>query len=99
MLNSVLWNRNILNSTKLLIYKSIVKIILTYRVETWSIKRKHRHKLLATQMDYLRLSVRISRMDRIRDERIKTKILMKKEILQETEKQEMVRSRHENGGL
>jgi hypothetical protein len=35
MLNSVLWYRNILHSTKLLIYKSIVKSILTYRTETW----------------------------------------------------------------
>jgi hypothetical protein len=30
MLNSVLWNRNILHSTNLLIYNSIVKSILTY---------------------------------------------------------------------
>jgi hypothetical protein len=38
MLNSVLWNRNILHSTKLLIYKSIVKSILTYGAETLTIK-------------------------------------------------------------
>jgi hypothetical protein len=60
MLNSVLWNRNVLHSTKLLIYKSIVKSILTYGAETWSIKWKHRHKLLAIEMDYLRHSARIS---------------------------------------
>jgi hypothetical protein len=35
MLNSVLWNRNILHSTKLLIYIPIVKTILTYGAETW----------------------------------------------------------------
>jgi hypothetical protein len=34
MLNSVLWNRNILHSTKLLIYKPTVKSILTCRAET-----------------------------------------------------------------
>jgi hypothetical protein len=39
MLNSVLWNKNILHSTKLLIYKSIVKSILAYGAETWSIER------------------------------------------------------------
>jgi hypothetical protein len=61
MLNSVSWNRNILHS-KLLIYKSIVKGILTYGAETWSIKWKHRYKLLATEMDYLRRSARISRI-------------------------------------
>jgi hypothetical protein len=41
MLNSVLWTRNILQPTKLLIYKLMVKRILTYGAETWSIKRKH----------------------------------------------------------
>jgi hypothetical protein len=39
MLNSVLCNKNILHSTKLLIYKSIVKSMLAYGAETWSIKR------------------------------------------------------------
>jgi hypothetical protein len=56
MLNTVLWDSNIFHSIKLLIYKSMVKIILTYGTETWSIKWKHKHKLLATEMDYLRRS-------------------------------------------
>jgi hypothetical protein len=37
---SVLWNRNILHPTKLLIYKSTVKTILKYGAETWPIKWK-----------------------------------------------------------
>jgi hypothetical protein len=77
MINSVLWNRHVLHSTKLLICKSTVKSILTYGAETWSITRKHRHKLLATEMDYLRRSARISRMDRVRNETITTKMGMK----------------------
>jgi hypothetical protein len=89
MLNSVLWNRNILHSTKLLIYKSIVKSILTYGAETWTIKQKHRHKLLATEKDYLRRSARISRMDRIINETIRTKMGMKKDILREIEEQQL----------
>jgi hypothetical protein len=66
MLNAVSWNRNISHSTKLLIHKSIVKNILTYGAETLSTKRKLEHKLLATEMDYLRRSGRISRIVRIR---------------------------------
>jgi hypothetical protein len=89
MLNSVSWNRNILHSTKILIYKSIVKRILTYGAETWTIKQKHRRKLLATEMDYLRRSARISRMDRIRNETIRTKMGMQKDILQEIEEQQL----------
>jgi hypothetical protein len=89
MLISVLCNRNILHSTKLLIYKSIVKSILTYGAETWSIKWKHRHKLLGTEMAHLRRSARISRINRFRNKTIKTKMGIKKDILQETEEQQL----------
>jgi hypothetical protein len=58
---------------------------LTYGAETSSIKRKYRHKLLATEMVYLRRSARISRLDRVRNETIRTKMGMKKDISQETE--------------
>jgi hypothetical protein len=78
-----------LHSTKLLIYKLIVKSILTYGAETWTIKQKHRRKLLAIEMDHLRRSARISRMDRIRNETIRTKMGMKKNILQEIEEQQL----------
>jgi hypothetical protein len=58
-----------------------------YRAETWSIKLKHRHRLLTTEMDYIRCSAKISRMVRIRNEISKTKTRMKKDILQEVELQ------------
>jgi hypothetical protein len=63
--------------------------MLTYEDETWSIKRKHRHKLLATEMDYLRRSARISQMDRIRHETIGKKMGIKQDILQVTEEQQL----------
>jgi hypothetical protein len=44
------------------------------------------HKLLATEMDYLRSSTSISRMDRIRSETIGTKMEIKKDITQGTGK-------------
>jgi hypothetical protein len=78
-----------IKETYIQIYKSTVKSILTYGAETWSIKLKHRCKLLATEMDYLRRSTRISRMDRIRNETIKTKMGMQKDILQEIEEQQL----------
>jgi hypothetical protein len=99
MLNSVLRNRNILHLTKLLIYKSIVKSTFKYGAEAWSTKRKHRHKLLATEMDYLRHSARISRMDRIRNETIRTKMGIKKDTGNGRTAIKMVRPRHANGGL
>lgn len=82
MLNSVLWNRNTLYSTKTI---NIIRSILTYGAETLSIKWKHRHKLLATEMDYLWRSARISQMDNVKNETSGRKIGMKKDILQEIE--------------
>jgi hypothetical protein len=63
VLNLVLWNTNILLSTQLLIYKSMVKGI-THGSETWRIKRKQRYKLLATEMNYLKRFARILRTGR-----------------------------------
>jgi hypothetical protein len=40
-------------------------------------------------MDYLRRSARISRMDKIRNEAIRTKMGIKKNIVQETEEQQL----------
>jgi hypothetical protein len=73
-----------LNLTNI-VYKSVVECILTNGAETSSIKWKHRHKLLATEMDYLRQLGRISHMERIRNETIRTKMGMKKDVLQEIE--------------
>jgi hypothetical protein len=45
MLNSILWSRNILHGTKLTVYNAIVKSILTYGAEIWTVKQKHRNGL------------------------------------------------------
>jgi hypothetical protein len=42
-----------------------------------------------SEMDYLRHSARILRMDRIRNETIRTKMGLKKDMLQETEQQQL----------
>jgi hypothetical protein len=89
MLNSILWSRNILHGAKLTVYNAKVKSILTYGVETWTVKQKHRNKLLATEMDYLRRSARISQLDKIRNEAFRTKMGIKKNIVQETEEQQL----------
>jgi hypothetical protein len=44
-----------------------------------------RHKLLATEMDYVRCLARMSLTDTIKNEVIKTKMGIKKDILQEIE--------------
>jgi hypothetical protein len=51
--------------------------------------KTERHELLATEMDYLRPSARLSQMYRIRNESIITKMGMKKDILQQREEQQL----------
>jgi hypothetical protein len=89
MLNSILWSRNILHGTKLTVYNATVKSILAYGADTWTVKQKHRNKLLTTEMDYLRRSANISRMDKIRNEAIRTKMGIKKNTVQEIGEQQI----------
>jgi pullulanase/glycogen debranching enzyme len=98
MLNSILWSRNILHGTKLTVYNATVKSTLTYGAETWTVKQKHRNKLLATEMDYLRRSARISRMDKIRNEAIRTKNWNKDKHCTGNRTTKMVWPRQANGG-
>ena len=46
VLNSVLWNRQITRTNKLLTYNSIVKSIVTYRAETWKFNKNLELKLM-----------------------------------------------------
>ena len=54
MLNSVLWNKNIVHNAKRIIYNSLIQSVMLYGAETWTLDRPHANKLLATEMDYWR---------------------------------------------
>ena len=63
-LNPVMWNKEIINNTKKIVYKSITESILLYGAETRSMRKANEKKLSATEMDFWRRSTRISRMKR-----------------------------------
>ena len=62
MLNSVLWNRHISRKNKLLIYNSVVKSTVTYSAEIGKFNKKLESKLISMEIDFLRKSVRCSRL-------------------------------------
>jgi hypothetical protein len=65
MLNSVLWNRQIIRKkNKLLIYNSIGKSTVRHGAETWKFDKKFESKLISMQMDFLRRSARCSRLEK-----------------------------------
>jgi hypothetical protein len=52
------------------ILQSMVKSVLIYRAETWSLYENDRRRINATEMDALRQSARISKLDRKTNEYI-----------------------------
>lgn len=65
VLNSLLWSNRISLKTKLTIYRAIVEPILTYGSECWQLTESSRRKIDAVEMDFLRRSCRISRLEHI----------------------------------
>jgi hypothetical protein len=55
---------NITRNRKKMIYNSMVKSVLIYGAETWSLYEDYRRRINATEMDALRRSTRISDLDR-----------------------------------
>ena len=51
-LNPVMWNKEIINNTKKIVYKSITESILLYGAETRSMRKANEKKLSATERDF-----------------------------------------------
>ncbi|KAJ4429614.1 hypothetical protein ANN_21800, partial [Periplaneta americana] len=64
--------------TKIQIYNSIIKPIIQYSTESLPLLDKHRSKLTAVEMKYLRRTVGKTRRDRIRNDRIREEVKMRK---------------------
>src|SRR5215469_16719302 len=59
-LNAIWWSKDITKNRKKMIYNSMVKSVLIYGAETWSLYEDDRRRINATEMDALRRSARIS---------------------------------------
>jgi hypothetical protein len=63
-LNGVWWSKNITRNRKKMIYNSMVKSVLINGADTCSLYEDDRRRIKATEMDGLRRSARISKLDR-----------------------------------
>ena len=61
-LNSFRWDKNISLETKKRLGKAIDESVACYGCEVWLLKTEEQRKLLALEMDYLRRSARVSRL-------------------------------------
>jgi uncharacterized membrane protein len=73
-LNGVWWARNITRNRNKMIYSSMVKSVLIYGAETCSLYENDRRRINTTEMDVLRRSARISKLDRKTNEYITGKM-------------------------
>jgi len=73
-LNGIWWSKNITRNREKMIYNSMVKSVLIYGAETWNLYEDDRRRINATEMDALRRSARISKLDRKTNEYIRGKM-------------------------
>ena len=72
-LNSLWWDKKIALDTKKLLRKAMVEPVACYGCELWLLKTEEQRKLLALEMDYLRRSARVSRLQNIPNTAIRRK--------------------------
>ncbi|XP_044766437.1 uncharacterized protein LOC123322558 [Coccinella septempunctata] len=90
MLNSVLLDKNISKENKTRIYNTIVKSVITYSSEVWSIKANTEKMLMATEMDFWRRSAGKSRMERVRNDRIREIMGVKGNIVDDIRTKQLI---------
>lgn len=73
-LNGIWWDKNIRPNTKVHIGRALVESVVTYGCEVWTLKAEQKRALNALEMDYLRRSARVSKLDRVRNVEIRAKM-------------------------
>ena len=67
-------NRNVSERTKIRVFCSIYRPILTFGCETWVLDNRQKSKIQASEMMYLRRIKGITRLDKIRNDSIREEL-------------------------
>ena len=89
-LNGVWRSKNVTRNRKKMIYNSMVKSVLVYGAVIWSLYEDDRRRINATEMDALRRSARISKLDRKTNEYIRGKMDAQDMILDEITRKQII---------
>jgi hypothetical protein len=90
LLNSILWSKKVQKKTKMMLYSTIIESMGLYGAEIWEITEANKKKLQAFQMDFLRRSCGISRLDHVQNDRIKEIMNLDKTIIDRVEEKQLV---------
>lgn len=76
-INGILWSGDIGKQRKYNIYNTLVKSSLVNEAETWRVIEQNKRKLEAVEMNAMRISLKILRRDRVKNEEIRRQIGIK----------------------
>lgn len=79
-IRSLVWNRDVPQKCKEVLYRSYYIPILIYASETWTMKKRDISRIQASEMKFLRSRIGVTRRDRMRNEKIRE--IVKEEPLQ-----------------
>lgn len=85
-LNSIWWDKHINIKNKKHIGQTMVESVLCYGSEIWALREEDKRRVLAVEMDYLRRSARVSRLQRVRNEEIRNRTSAQETVIQRIEK-------------
>ncbi|KAJ9581815.1 hypothetical protein L9F63_003884 [Diploptera punctata] len=74
------------NHTKKRILKSVVESMMTYGAEGWTLVEGQKTKILAVEMDGIRRSARVSRLERRRNEEVRQMMDMEETVVERIER-------------
>ena len=84
-LNGILWNREMTKTTKKRILNTMVESVLLYGSECWTLNDRWKKKLESTEMDGLRRSMRVSRLQHIRNDFIRAEMEAERTVVNRIE--------------
>ncbi|KAJ4435246.1 hypothetical protein ANN_23824 [Periplaneta americana] len=84
-LDSIWWDKHLWKDTNKYIGKMLVESVLNYGSEIWVTNAYYRKRILALEMDYLRRSARVSRLDHIKNEEIRHRMDAEETVLKRIE--------------
>ncbi|KAK4876924.1 hypothetical protein RN001_009430 [Aquatica leii] len=88
-LNAIWWDKHISKKNKKRIGQTMVKKVLGYGSEVWTIKEDDKRKIMAVEMDHLRRSARKPRLEHVRNDEIRRTMEVTETIIERIEKRSL----------